>query len=85
MRRYIRPKGQGDITNMYGYYKPIKRRYYESMNDLKVKVGTFIARGQWADGHLAYSLLDENGNEVEGEECAYVQLRGRYGLFMQRI
>ncbi len=66
-------------------YKIIKRRYYETWNDLNPKIGKFVARGQWADGHLAYSLLDDNGNEVEGEECAYVQLRGEYGLFMQRI
>lgn len=66
-------------------YKIIKRRYYEAMNDLTPKEGLFVARGQWADGHLAYSRLDENGNEIEGEETAYVQLRGEYGLFMQRI
>ena len=66
-------------------YKIIEREYYETMGELTPKKGKFVARGQWADGHLAYSLLDDNGNEVEGEECAYVQLRGRYGLFMQRI
>lgn len=66
-------------------YKIIKRRYYESMNDFHVKIGFFIARGLWADGHLAYSRLDENGNVIEDEEGVYVQLRGRFGLFMQRI
>ena len=49
------------------------------------KIGTFIARGQWADGHLAYSRLDENNEVIEDEECVYVQLRGYNGLFMQRI
>lgn len=66
-------------------YKIIKRRYYESMNDFQVKTGRFIARGMWADGHLAYSRLDENDKPIDDEECCYVQLRGKYGLFMQRI
>lgn len=66
-------------------YKIIERYYYETMDELTPKKGKFVARGQWADGHLAYSLLDENGNEVEGEECAYVQMRGVGCLYMQRI
>ena len=66
-------------------YKIIERRYYESMNSLTPKKGKFIASGMWADGHLAYSRLDDNGNVIEDEECVYVQLRGQYGLFMQRI
>ena len=70
---------------MNTYYKPIKRRYYESMSDFEVKVGTFITCGQWADGHLVYSRLDDNGEPIDDEECMYVQLRGSYGLFMQRI
>lgn len=56
------------------------------MNDTKVKQGKFIARGQWADGHLAYSRIDENNNPIDDEECAYVQLRSIYGyLYMIRI
>lgn len=66
-------------------YKIIKRNYYEEWGSLTFKKGLFVARGQWADGHLAYSRLDVNGNEIEGEECAYVQLKGRNCLFMQRI
>ena len=68
-------------------YKMIKRKYYESMNDKTLKDGLFIARGQWADGHLAYSRINENGEAVsEDEECAYVQLRSVNGyLYMQRI
>jgi hypothetical protein len=67
-------------------YKIIERDYYETMGALIVKRGKFIARGKWADGHLAYSRLDDNENEIEGEECAYVQLRSfNGGLFMQRI
>ena len=67
-------------------YKVIKRKYRSSMDALTFKVGNFIARGEWADGHLAYSRLDDNGNVIEDEECVYVQLRSyNGGLFMQRI
>lgn len=67
-------------------YKIIERPYFESMDSMESKKGRFIARGQWADGHLAYSRLDENGNDIEGEEGAYVQLRSYDGhLYMQRI
>lgn len=68
-------------------YKIITRKYYESYNkDEVLKVGKFIARGQWADGHLAYSRLNQDGTEIEDEECSYVQLRfSNGGLYMQRI
>lgn len=66
-------------------YKIITRNYYESMNSLKLKKGKFIAEGQWADGHLAYSLLDENDEPVEEDRGMFVQLRGCNGLYMQRI
>lgn len=70
------------------FYKPIKRRYYETYSIYeKHKIGTFIARGQWADGHLAYTLLDENGDSID--ECSYVQMRGningKHCLYMQRV
>lgn len=65
-------------------YKIIER-YYFDIDEFKWKKGNFVARGQWADGHLAYSLLDENGNEVEGEQCAYVQIRQEKMLVMTRI
>ncbi len=65
-------------------YKVIKRWYYEDIADRTGKWGYFIARGQWADGHLAYTRLDEKGNEVE--ETCYVQLRRlNGGLFMARV
>ena len=58
-------------------YKVIERRYFETHDMFEhSKVGKFVARGQWADGHLAYSRLDENGNEIEEEECMYYQVRG---------
>lgn len=66
-------------------YKIITRNYYETW-DSEMKTGRFIARGQWADGHLAYSRLDENDNPIDDEECCYVQLRyTNGGLYMQRI
>lgn len=69
-------------------YQAIKRFYYDSWDvNAEVKVGTFIARGMWADGHLAYSRLDEDGNDVD--DCSYVQVRGYVNgkncLYMQRI
>lgn len=67
-------------------YKIITRKYYEFLGARSFKTGRFICRGQWADGHLAYSRLDDQGNEIEGEEGMYVQLRSFNGyLYMQRI
>lgn len=70
------------------FYKPITRYYYDSYDPKEeVKVGRFIARGEWADGHLAYSRFDEDGYECE--ECSYAQYRtvihGKACLCMQRI
>lgn len=66
--------------------KIITRNYYETMGALTMKRGRFINTGIWADGHLAYSRIDDNDNIIEDEEGMYVQLRSyRGGLFMQRI
>lgn len=66
--------------------KIITRNYYECMGALTMKTGRFICTGEWADGHLAYSRVDENDNIIEEEEGCYVQLRSyRGGLFMQHI
>lgn len=69
-------------------YKPIIRPYFESMDrNEKSKCAKFICRGQWADGHLAYAMYDEDGYPME--EANYVQLRGYVNgkncLYMQRI
>lgn len=68
-------------------YKIIKRKYYESIGSLTLKKeGLFIANGVFADGHLVYSRLDENKNEIEDEKYCYIQLRSHYGgLYMVRI
>ena len=63
-------------------YKPIIRPYFEGNNE-EVQIGKFIARGQWADGHLAYTRFDEDGYEME--EANYVQIRYRGQLVMVRI
>lgn len=55
------------------YYKPITRNYYDIDVD-EWKVGRFIARGDFADGHLAYTRIDENGEDIEGEETCYYQV-----------
>lgn len=73
-------KGEPEMTT----YKIIKRKYYETMDATETKVGLFIARGMWADGHLAYSLIDENGNALD-EECMFVQIRENNQLVMVRI
>lgn len=69
-------------------YQPIIRPYFETYSkDEEAKAGKFIARGQWADGHLAYALFDEDGYPMD--EANYVQLRGfvngKNCLYMQRI
>ena len=65
--------------------KIITRKYYETMGSTKQKVGKFICIGQWADGHLAYSRVDDNGNVIDDEDGRYLQMRGTNGLFMQGI
>lgn len=66
-------------------YSKIKRWYTDVNDNLELKQGWFIAQGQMADGHLAYTRLDDNGEAIEGEEGAYIQLRGIGCLYMERI
>lgn len=69
---------------MSNFYKPIKRWYLDP--DIEEwKKGKFIACGQMADGHLAYSRLDEDDNEIEGEETSYIQCRSGGMLCMYHI
>lgn len=66
-------------------YKIIKRRYCEFIGSIE-KTGYFICIGEWADKHLAYSRVDENGNVIDGEDGRYVQVRSYNGyLFMLGI
>ena len=55
--------------------KIIKRRYFEN-NGLftKSKEGLFLNTGIWADGHLAYSRVNEKGEIIE--EGEYYQVKG---------
>lgn len=77
-------------------YKPITRRYVD--NDNKIKVGIFIAEGQFANGKLAYSLIAKSGSvngnlfftrvsdqERDEEQCCYIQYRDYDGLIMEHI
>ena len=65
--------------------KIIERRYMESITDLTFKHGKFICIGEWADGHFAYSRLDEHNNVID-ENCGYIQLKCSRGfLFMMKI
>lgn len=45
----------------------------------------FINTGIWADGHLAYSRLDDQGNVIEEDEGMFVQIRFAGKLIMERI
>ena len=56
------------------FRKPIKRRYFD-VNERKWMDGAFIAKGEKANGHLPYTRLGKNGEDVEGEETLYVQNR----------
>lgn len=60
------------------FYKMIRRPYEGG-------VGNFKATGEWADGHLAYSRYDDNGNVIEDEQGAYAQVRDGKGLYMVRV
>lgn len=68
-------------------YKPIRRIYLEEHNEKinALKNSYFIATGQWADGHLAYSRLDENMNVIPEDDGAYVQIRKCKLLLMVRV
>lgn len=69
---------------MANYYKPITRPYYDIDTD-EWKRGTFIAGGMQADGHIAYSRLDDDGNEIEDESCSYIQYKTCNGMAMYHI
>jgi len=62
----------------------IIKREWIMLNENK-GVGNFIAVGQWADGRLAYSLCDENGNEDPKHESCFVQVRHNGKLVMIRL
>lgn len=64
--------------------KTIKRNYYEEPNATELKNGTFICIGQWANGNLAYSRLDDNGDVIEEEDGMYYQIRENGKLVMVR-
>lgn len=66
------------------FYKPINRPYWDE--DTKSwKAGRFIAHGDFADGHLAYTRLDENDEDIEGEETCYYQVHWYGQLVMFHI
>lgn len=63
--------------------KEIKRTY--EIGNERFEDGLFIATGIWADGHLAYSRLDENHNIIEEDEGMFAQVRENGKLLMVRI
>lgn len=62
--------------------KEITRNY---LQDGEVNTAKFICEGQWADGHLAYSRLDNNGEIIEEDRGMYAQIRENGQLLMVRI
>lgn len=68
--------------------KSITRQWiysYEGLKGLEEnRKAQFILVGKWADGHYAYSMVDEDGNEIYGEESAYYQLKVNGHLIMVR-
>lgn len=65
-------------------YKKINRYYWDD-GAQQWKRGQFIAQGMQASGHLAYSRLDEDGEEISGEETAYMQIKHCNRLVMIHI
>lgn len=58
---------------------------YEGIKGLEAnRKAQFILAGRWADGHFAYSMVDDAGNEIYGEEGAYYQLKINGHLIMVR-
>ena len=64
-------------------YKVIKRFYVDYDGD--TGFAYFIARGQMADGHLAYSRINENKECIDDEECCWIQIKSNGHLIMSRI
>ena len=62
--------------------KKIKRDYVQ---DKAVGTAYFICECQWADGHLAYSRLDDSGEIIEDDRGMYAQVRENGHLLMIRI
>lgn len=62
--------------------KTIKRRYYEEPNTTELKNGSFICVGQWSNGNLAYSRLNDNGDIIDEENGMYYQIRENGKLIM---
>jgi len=64
-------------------HKTIKRKYV--ICNEYYEVAPFVATGVWADGHIAYSRLDDKGNIIPEEEGIYYQIRSPKGLIMVRL
>ena len=64
--------------------KIYERQYYD-YNQEKWFYGRFICVGQWADGHLAYSRIDANNEEIEDEDGVYYQIRSGGLLIMEHV
>lgn len=67
--------------------KPMKRIWcyaYEEEIDPN-RTANFVCGGQWADGHLAYSRLDDNDEIIPEDECEFYQIKVAGKMIMVRI
>ena len=69
---------------MADFYKPIRRPYFD-VDGNEIGTGLFLAGGTQADGHLAYSRLDDDGSEIDGEQTSWIQVRDVNGKRMIMI
>ena len=71
---------------MNNTYKPIKRAVYDfESKSVSIEKFEFIAEGQWANGNLAYTKLDDIKEGNEDEYCMYEQIILNHQLVMVRI
>ena len=65
--------------------KIIRRTYLMGCNEEFQENGKFIADGEFADRHIAYSLLDDNNEIIEEHQAMFAQMRIDGKMIMYRI
>ena len=68
------------------YGRKIKIRTYQNgCGNPFEENGKFVEDGMWADGHIAYSRLNDNDQVIEEEQGCYAQMRIDGQMIMYRI
>ena len=65
--------------------KTIKRQWTYDYTDTIQGVALFVATGQWDNGQLAYSMVNENGEIIPEHEGGFIQIRHNGKMLMIRI